>query len=201
MSIDWRVLQQAQVPRVPRPRPVALPKLAGSDTRVWVVAAQGLNSLNVNGTNNSGEQKFEACELLPTWPPVAGSLLTTCGVGDTWSLQGYGPPHFTYGHDAIVYGHDPDEPASYTCLFDFFGASSHQVGGTLTVDNSASKRFPFDTNPSAPNQVLYGFQAGAPQNNTPRAYYQLARLNGYIFIVGGHSGAAALSSVERLQQQ
>ena len=188
-----------------QPTRTALPKLYGSDARVWVVAAQGLNSLSLTG-NNSGEKNFEACELLATWPPAAGALLTPCsGAPPDWALQGQGPPQFTFGHDAIVYGHDPTEPASYTCLFDFFGAGSQDVGGVPSVQNSASKRFPFDTNPSATNLVILNNQAGAPQPLTPRAYYQLVRLNGYIFVVGGHSGAAtpdgALRSVERIQQQ
>ncbi|MBI5482047.1 MAG: hypothetical protein HY906_24540 [Deltaproteobacteria bacterium] len=193
-----------RVNRLPRPTHRALPKLYGSDPRVWVVAAQGLNSWSVAGNNNSGEKNFEACELLATWPPVAGALLTTCSsTADPtqWSLQGQGPPQFTFGHDAVVYGHDPNEPASYTCLFDLYGAASQTIGGGPSVINSASKRFPFDTNPSAPNLVILNNQAGAPAPITPRAYYQLVRLNGYIFIVGGHSGAAGLNSVERIQQQ
>ena len=43
-------------------------------------------------------------------------------------------------------------------------------------------------------------QSNSTSPDTTRAYYQLVRMNAYIFVIGGHTGIAPTGSVERHEQ-
>jgi hypothetical protein len=200
MSLDPRALRAARVAtRAPRPQPVALPKLYGSDQRVWLVAAQGLPSLALN--NNGGTSQIEACELAQTDTPAAGALLVACSTtANKWSIQDEAPSHATFGQEVLLYGQFPGAASTVSCFYNFFGVQSQDVGGAPSAWTAQATRFPFYTNPAGNNRaaLLGGNQGGAP--SVDRSYYQMVRLNGYVYVIGGHTGSAATPSVQRIQQ-
>jgi hypothetical protein len=198
MSLDPRALRATPVPRL-RPRPVTLPKLYGSDQRVWLVAAQGLPSVALN--NNGGTSQIEACELAATDTPAAGALLVACSTtANKWSIQDEAPSHATFGQEVLLYGQFPGGPTTASCFYNFFGVQSQSVGSAPSTWSAQATRFPFYTDPTGNDRtaLLGGNQGGAP--SVDRAYYQMVRLNGYVYVIGGHSGTAPLTNVSRIQQ-
>ena len=204
--------QGIQVPRLPMREPgVSLNNVYGAPERIWVLAVQGQDHLQ--STANSGRGDIEVCEVANTDTPAAGALLKECsptsGSGK-WTTQVSDLQHPNYGHEAVLYGQNPDTTdTSVSCLFNFLGVQDQDVGGAPAPWNAACTRFPIYTNTkAAPGNTDYTKvlgdsnekQSSSTSPSMVRAYYQMVRMNAYIFVLGGHNGTAATGSVERHEQ-
>jgi hypothetical protein len=193
----------ARIPWESLPRPpqshVALRDLYGPDPRIWVVAVEGQE---VKGAD--GLQTLEVCEV-STAPDASGILRdcdTVTGGAQAWTVQAEGIQHPTHGHEAVLYGQMPGTvDPTVTCLYNFSGVASQSVGGPPSPANYSGSRFPFYANPAgALTAILGGRTSFSTTPSTTRAYYQMLRLNAYIFVVGGYADTGVNGSIERHQQ-
>jgi hypothetical protein len=148
---------------------------------VYLVAVLGDDAFQVTG--NTGRNDFESCPV----DLITGHLVANCGVagGTTWVVQTSNDPQGTYGHDAILY---------FSYLYPFYGVQKETVGATVTtiqVLGSAIARFPLvgDLMTVAAGQVLQSFQSASTSFIVQCAYYQMARLLAYVYVIGGYAEA------------
>ena len=152
---------------------------------IYVVAAMGDDAFAAS--NNAGRSDFEACQV----DTATGRL--ACGA--TWTVQTNDDTQSNFGHDAVMY---------FSYLYPFYAIQRETVGGAQTsiqLINSAIGRFPL-LDPAAVinGQLLSNRQSASTSFVTPRAYYQMSRLLGYVYVVGGWIGDGPTGTIERHQQ-
>ena len=157
---DWSMLAVA---------PRSLANVTGSEP-VYLVAVMGDDVFSL--LNNQGRNDFESCGVDATTGHLA------CGA--TWTVQANNDPQATFGNDAVLY---------FSFLYPFYGVARETLGGTTTVIQhvvSAIGRFPvLDLTTVTGGQILGNRQSASTSFNVHRAYYQMARLLAYVYVVGG----------------
>lgn len=161
-------------------QPTVIANTVGSEP-IYVIAAEGDDAFQT--TNNAGRTDFESCLVDAT----TGHLATDCGITNatTWVVQSNGEPagSTNYGLDGVLY---------FSYLYPFAGVFRETVaspGTSINFLNSAIGRFPLpaDLTTVTSGQVIGTFQSASTSFNVTRAYYQMARLLAYVYVVGGYA--------------
>jgi hypothetical protein len=165
--------------------------IAQAATPIWLLACQGDDSYETGGSGNQGTTQFEACAV----SPIDGHLedCSTSLPGSLWVVQNSTFPggQKTHGHDAALY---------FNFVFPFRGVASEALGSFASPAMSSASRYPVDDLTSDPAKLLGSFQSSSASFITSRAYYQMVRLNSYLYVIGGTNGTSALGSMELHQQ-
>ncbi|HEU4731566.1 MAG TPA: IPT/TIG domain-containing protein [Kofleriaceae bacterium] len=144
---------------------------------VYLVAVMGDDAFVA--TNNGGRADFESCPV----DMATGHLVSDCGIpsGTTWVVQNNNEPQPTFGLDAVLY---------FSFLYPFGAVQRETVGAAATslqIMVSAIGRFPLvsDLTAVTATQILDTFQSASTSFAVHRAYYQMARLLAYVYVIGG----------------
>ena len=152
--------------------PIFLFAVAGDD--IW--DEQG-------GSDNTGIGSIEAA--LVTLPD---------GVLEEWNLQTHDlvGGRETYAHDGVLID---------DFLFCLPGADQEAIADEPTPLSSNTSRFPIDVFASDLLYVIWNnYMASNASWATDRSYYDIVRVNGYVFVMGGNDGFGPISSVESIPQ-
>jgi hypothetical protein len=132
---------------------------------------------------NTGTTTFEVCEIA-----------TPDGDNDAWFTQeanftGQG----THGHGGLLY---------FDHMFVFTGVARESLGANPSAMSSSCTRYDFiEVDPPNMTQVVTGHQSVGGSFYYNRAYYDMVRMNGYDFVVGGNDeGFGPMSTMERTFQ-
>jgi hypothetical protein len=177
--------------------------------------------------SNLAEETFIGPPSDPGEGPVdtglaAGAIILVAGEGDTswnnqtgtvetcrvvkengtlseWTEQGTWSQISEYGHDIDLF---------FNHVFVLPGAKSSTDGYNAAPEGvtSSPKRIPFNEPPAGPGDL--GLVAGTTTSSSggfpeakSRAYYSAVRMNGYVFVTGGNSGAAGpVANIARFPQ-
>jgi hypothetical protein len=134
------------------------------------------------GTNNAGLTTFEVTEIV-----------TADGDNDVWTtqdetVQGGHPAH---GHGALLY---------FDFMFTFTGVDNEDEGSNPLVSGNAASRVEFHLDAADLAYVLDGWQSNSASFDTDRAYYDMVRVNGYDWALGGNNAAGPIATIERTLQ-
>ncbi|MDH5490344.1 MAG: MopE-related protein [Myxococcales bacterium] len=134
--------------------------------------------------NNQGMTTFEVVEISTANDATNGTLLG-------WTLQtnALQAGRRVLGADALLY---------FDYMFTFPGvASEDRSAPSISPQNSAGPRFPFVETPAAAAEYVGTFESSSVGMTTYRGYYTINRINGGLFMVGGHDGAGPVAQIER----
>ncbi len=135
-----------------------------------------------DGNGNDGLNDMEVCKLL-----------SPDGDNEAWATQTDEMPggRNTHGHDALLY---------FNFMFVFAAVNTETPGSYPIVQTSAASRFEFHEDAAEMIDVLQSFQSTSTTISTPRAYYELVRVNGYDWALGGDDGSGPVTSIDRVLQ-
>lgn len=179
---DCGILQLGQLGRLgPVAAAAPAPSAVTGGEPVYLVAALGDDAFSVSG--NGGRNDFESCPV----DMATGHLVADCGVasGTTWVVQSSTDPQASFGHDAVLY---------FSFLYPFYGVKSETtgaVGAAIQLVGSSIARFPLvgDLMTVVAGQVVQSFQSASTSFVVHRAYYQMARLLAFVYVIGGFAEA------------
>ena len=122
-------------------------------------------------------------------------LLTADGDNGEWVTQDVVENQPRHGHGALLY---------FDHLFTFGGVKTEDLGDEPDVMNSAADRLefyePLEIGQPLSDTLVQGGTSSNASFDTPRAYYKMVRLNGYLFAVAGNDGGGPLRTIERVRQ-
>jgi hypothetical protein len=147
---------------------------------LYLLAIQGDDEHS--GTSNDGLVDFEVC-----------AIVDSDGDNGAWTTQDQTVPGGQPAHGlgaALYFDH----------MFAFKGVESEDLGYDPSVGGSAASRVVFYPDADDPAQILDDLQSDSTSFGTDRAYYELVRVNGYIWIIGGDDGTGPIASIERTLQ-
>ena len=136
-----------------------------------------------SGSMNSGLQSIEAA--LVTSPD---------GVLDVWHLQTNElvMGRRTYAHDGVLVD---------DFLYCLPGVDQEAIAGEPAPLISNTSRFPIDVLATDLDLVISGsYMASNAAWTTARSYYDIVRVNGYVYAMGGNDGTGPIASVESIPQ-
>jgi hypothetical protein len=151
-----------------------------SDEPLYLIAILGDDAHS--GTNNAGLITFEVTEIV-----TADGDNTVWTVQDE-TVQGGHPAH---GHGAVLH---------FNFMFTFTGVDQEDVGFDPTVSGNAASRVEFHQDAANPAYVLDGWQSNSASFTDDRAYYDMVRVNGYVWALGGNDGGGPIATIERTLQ-
>ena len=119
--------------------------------------------------------------------------MTADGDNDVWTVQDetVQAGHPAHGHGALLY---------FDRMFTFTGVDNEDVGFDPLVSGNAASRVEFDVDAVNPAFVLDGWQSNSASFEDDRAYYDMVRVNGYNWALGGNDGAGPIATIERTLQ-
>jgi len=164
---------------VPEDPDIPLEKSVG-EGEIYLMAIMGDDQHDGNG--NDGLNDMEVCKLL-----------SPDGDNEAWATQTDEMPggRNTHGHDALLY---------FNFMFVFAAVNTETPGSYPIVQTSAASRFEFHEDAAEMIDVLQSFQSTSTTISTPRAYYELVRVNGYDWALGGADGSGPVTSIDRVLQ-
>ncbi|MCP4600190.1 MAG: hypothetical protein GY847_06585 [Proteobacteria bacterium] len=119
-------------------------------------------------------------------------IVSADGDNDAWTTQSASVPagRATHGHGALVY---------FDFLFTFGGVDRETLGGNPSQMKNAASRFEYH-GAAGDNDILQNYQSTSASFETSRSYYEMVRLNGYNFVIGGNDKTGPVASIERTLQ-
>jgi hypothetical protein len=152
---------------------------------VLLIAVAGDDTYN-SGSNN-GTTTFEVTAISTEDDDTHGDVL-----GFTLQTNGLNNGSSTHGHDALLY---------FDYLFPFFGVQAeNRSTPVIQPREAAAPRWPFVENPAdGPVSAAYvgSFQSAASSFALARAYYTMQRINGGVFVLGGHTATGPTNTIGR----
>jgi hypothetical protein len=147
---------------------------------VYLIAIQGDDEHT--GNANSGLLDFEVSEII-----------TSDGDNDVWVVQSDTPPggRATHGLGALLF---------FDFLFVFGGVEDEDPGSDPVPMGSATSRFEYDEEPADPADIINTYQSSSASFDVGRGYYEMVRLNGYVWTIGGNNGSGPEASIEQTLQ-
>ncbi|MCK9458971.1 MAG: hypothetical protein M0R80_04970, partial [Proteobacteria bacterium] len=136
-----------------------------------------------SGVLNSGIQSIEAA--LVTSPD---------GVLDAWHVQAYDLPmgRRTYAHDGLLID---------DYLYCLPGVDQEGIAGEPSPLINVTSRFPIDVFATDLDYVIdTTYMSSNAQWTTARSYYDIVRVNGYVYTMGGNDGTGPIASIESIPQ-
>jgi hypothetical protein len=135
-----------------------------------------------SGTANSGRVDFEVSEIV-----------TADGDNEAWVTQTatIQAGHPTHGHGATLH---------FDFMFTFPGVATETIGDDPNPGTSSASRLQFLSDADPSTGILHSWQSSSSSMDVQRAYYQMVRVNGYLWIVGGNDGDGPVASIERTLQ-
>jgi hypothetical protein len=137
------------------------------------------------GAPNSGLIDFEVTEIV-----------SADGDNSAWTVQGdtLQPGHPTHAHGASLH---------FDVLFTFCAVSTEDVGDDPTVSSAAASRLlysPGSPPPPPPDDIFHSRTSNSSSFSISRGYYEIVRVNGYLWAIAGNDGSGPLASVGRTLQ-
>jgi len=151
--------------------PVYLMAILGDDTH--------------EGNDNSGRRDFEVTEIV-----------TADGDNSAWTVQSelLQLGHPTHGHGASLH---------FDVMFTFCAVTTEDIGDDPSVSPAAASRLlyePATVPPPPPTDVLHSHSSNTSSFDTGRGYYEIVRVNGYLWAIAGNDSNGPLASIERTLQ-
>jgi hypothetical protein len=152
------------------------------DEQLYLMTIVGDDSYDESGPGNSGIDTFEVCEV----PFGSGDI-------GPWYLQDAMLNKDNHGADALLF---------FDVVFIFPGVKTEKVTEYPSVHGGTPSRYLYYEGGylSNLNRVIYTSQSTAGSFDIARAYYQMLRLNGWVWVLGGTTGSGPLTSIERTEQ-
>ncbi len=137
------------------------------------------------GSGNDGRRDFEVTEIV-----------TSDGDNSAWTVQTelLQIGHPTHGHGASLH---------FDVLFTFCAVTTEDIGSDPAVSPAAASRLlyaPSSPPPPPPADVLHSRTSNSSSFATPRGYYEIVRVNGYLWAIAGNDSTGPLASIERTLQ-
>jgi hypothetical protein len=160
---------------------IPIPKKGIGDHPLYLMAILG--DTDHEGNNNKGWNTFEVTEIL-----------SPDGDNTEWTLQtdeiSWGQR--THAHGAALF---------FNYMFSFGGVDTEDLADWPSAQNATAARFEF-AEEGDPDAILANYQSTSASYIEARCYYDLVRLNGYLWVIGGadDAGPGPLATIEKTMQ-